>query len=203
MRYWYVYPEPLVYVDETSNNGLNSVRKYAWAKCGEHAIVRVPFARGERVSILAACDVSGFVAWCTPRGTFTQLALHRTLLRPLPRSIVVLDNACIHMQRALEPASVARGAVLDVLPRYCSQFNPIEIMFGQLKRWLARHANLTFALYPEKVLVVAMRARVKSEDIGKVMQDTTVESVAKHMNNNLRGLSTYEESGAEVEEWVE
>lgn len=39
-------------------------------------------------------------------------------------------------------------------------------MFGQLKRWLTRHANLAFPLYPELVLRVAMRACVESTDMG-------------------------------------
>ncbi|POM78101.1 Tc1-mariner class Transposase [Phytophthora palmivora] len=110
---------------------------------GERAIVRVPFARGERVSILAACDVNGFVAWRTTRGTFTRLAFNRAFVEsvhlrlnpwPIPRSIVVLDNACIHMYPGLEAAIHSVGAVLLFLPPYCPQFNPIEIMFGQLKR---------------------------------------------------------------------
>ncbi|POM72023.1 Transposase [Phytophthora palmivora] len=118
IRYWYVYPEQLVFVDETSKNSLDS-------------------------SVLLRMN-----PW------------------PLPRSIVMLDNACIHMYPALEAAIHSVGAVLLFLPPYCPQFNPIEIMFGQLKRWLARHANLTFPLYPENVLEVAIRACVKSEDIG-------------------------------------
>ncbi|KAG6943458.1 hypothetical protein JG688_00017587, partial [Phytophthora aleatoria] len=52
MRSWYSYPAQFLFVDETSTNGLDCVRRYAWAKRGERAIVRTPFACGERVSIL-------------------------------------------------------------------------------------------------------------------------------------------------------
>ncbi|OWZ04554.1 Transposase [Phytophthora megakarya] len=45
VKCWYKYPEQLVFVDETSKNGLNSMRRYAWAA---RAVVRVPFARGKR-----------------------------------------------------------------------------------------------------------------------------------------------------------
>ncbi len=53
---FYTYPEQLVFVDETSKDGRHAVRRYAWAKKGEKAIVSAP---GERVSIFAACDTNG------------------------------------------------------------------------------------------------------------------------------------------------
>ncbi|KAG2777938.1 hypothetical protein PC129_g5577 [Phytophthora cactorum] len=67
LRCWYRYLEQLFFLDETSKNGLDAMRRYAWSKRGTRAIVRVPFARGSRVSIQAACDVKGFVAWTTTR----------------------------------------------------------------------------------------------------------------------------------------
>ncbi|KAE9334427.1 hypothetical protein PF008_g13976 [Phytophthora fragariae] len=175
MDCWYQYPEQLVFVDETSKNGLDSMRRYAWSARGTRAIVRVPFARGKRVSILAACDVTGFIGWQSTPETFTRLKFHRAFVKsvlphltpwPLPRSIVVIDNARIHMYAELEQAVHACGAILLYLPPYCPQFNPIEVMFGQLKRWLTRHANLAFPLYPELVLKVAMRSCIRTEEIG-------------------------------------
>ncbi|KAF4137925.1 DDE superfamily endonuclease [Phytophthora infestans] len=77
-----------------------------------------------------------------------------------------MDNACIHMCPELEEAIHSVGAMLLFLPPYCPQFNPIEVVFGQLKCWLARHANLVFPLYPKAVLEVAMAmaACVKDEN---------------------------------------
>ncbi|KAE9357657.1 hypothetical protein PR003_g1684 [Phytophthora rubi] len=167
LRCWYRYPEQLLFLDEASKNGLDAMRRYAWSSRGTCTVVRVPFSRGNRVYILAACDVRGFVGWITTRATFPTFTFHRAFIRhvvphlnppPLPRSIVILDNARIHMYKELEEAMHACGAVLLFLPPYCPQCNPIEVLFGQLKRWLARHANLTFPLYPEKVLEVAVRA---------------------------------------------
>lgn len=177
MQKWYSYPEQLVFLDETSKNGLDAMRRYAWSAKGERAIVKAPFARGNRVSIFAACDSSGFIAWRTTRGTFTRLKFHRAFVScvlkklnpwPLPHSIVVLDNARIHMYAELEAAVHSVGAVLLFLPPYCPQFNLIEVLFGQLKRWLARHANLAFGLYPEKVLEIAMPACTRKDNEGGV-----------------------------------
>ncbi|KAF0704356.1 hypothetical protein AaE_014981, partial [Aphanomyces astaci] len=60
---YYSYPDQLVFVDETSKDGRNALRKYAWSKRNTKAIVELPFARGERVSALAAFTTSGFLAW--------------------------------------------------------------------------------------------------------------------------------------------
>lgn len=175
LRCWYGDPAQLVFIDETSKDGRDSMRRYAWSARGTRAIVRVPFTRGKRISVFAACDVTGFVAWRTTRGTFSRLEFNHAFVSavlplldpwPLPRSIVVLDNSKIHMYEELADAVHSCGALLLYLPPYCPQFNPIQVMFGQLKRWLARHANLEFHHAPELVLEVAMRACMAQDAAG-------------------------------------
>lgn len=85
---------------------------------------------------------------------------------PLPRSILVVDNARIHMYKELEEAVHQCGAILLYLPPYCPHLNPIEVMFGRLKHWLQRYANLAFPACPELVLKVAMRECVKRDGVG-------------------------------------
>ena len=67
-----------------------------------------------------------------------------------------MDNAKIHLFRELEQTIHQTGARLIFLPPYSPELNPIEVLFGQLKRWIQKHANLVFPLYPERVLEVAM-----------------------------------------------
>ncbi|ETM33075.1 hypothetical protein L914_19648 [Phytophthora nicotianae] len=45
---WHIYPEQLLFVDETSKNGLECVRRYAWAKRSERAVVQTPFTSGKQ-----------------------------------------------------------------------------------------------------------------------------------------------------------
>ena len=85
---------------------------------------------------------------------------------PLPRSIVIMDNAKIHMFKELEDAVHQCGARLIYLPPYSPELNPIKVCFGQLKRWIQKNANLVFPLYPEMVLDVAMPACTKDIDHG-------------------------------------
>jgi len=74
-----------------------------------------------------------------------------------------MDNAKIHVFPELEEAIHQCGARLIFLPPYSPELNPIEVCFGQLKRWIQRYANLVFPKYPVQVLDVAMVQCTKSE----------------------------------------
>lgn len=110
----YSYPEQLLFIDETSKDGRQAYRWYAWSRRNKKAVVKLPFKKGERRSILAALDHRGFVAWDTTPGTYTRNSFHRSFVAkifpllnpwPQPRSIVILDNAKIHMYKELEEVS--------------------------------------------------------------------------------------------------
>ena len=163
----YSFPEQMIFIDETSKDGRDAFRRYARSKKGTKAVVKLPFNRGKRVSVMAALDCNGFFAWKTTRGTFTSDKFHHAFAEkvvpflnpwPLPRSIVVMDNAKIHMFKELQDSIHQCGARLLFLPPYSPELNPIEVCFGRLKSWIQKHANLVFPLYPEKVLEVAMRS---------------------------------------------
>ncbi|KAG6942215.1 hypothetical protein JG688_00018254, partial [Phytophthora aleatoria] len=93
----------------------------------------------------------GFFGWGNVEGTFTRLEFHNVFKEkilpflnpwPLPRSIVVMDNAKIHMYKELQAMVHATGALLFFLPPYSPDLNPIEVGFSLLKRWIQRHANM-------------------------------------------------------------
>ena len=139
-------------------------------------MVRIPFARGNRVSVMAALSTEGFIGWKCTEGTFTRNTFYDAFCEkviphlnpwPLPRSIVILDNAKIHMFKELENAIYQCGARIIYLPPYCPELNPIEVCFGRLKAWIQKHANLAFPLYPEMVLDVGMY-KCTREDHGAV-----------------------------------
>ena len=63
------------------------------------------------------------------------------------------------MYRELSDIVGQTGAILVFLPSYCPQFNPIELGFGSLKRWIQKECRLApgiFGQYPDLVLDVAM-----------------------------------------------
>ena len=117
------------------------------------------------MSVLAAFDTTGFFALTTTDGTFTRQKFHDGFVQkilpclnpfPLQRSIVILDNAKIHMYPELEAAIHRSGAMLIYLPPYSPQLNPIEQGFALLKAFLKKNADLVFRICPDLVLRVAM-----------------------------------------------
>ena len=169
----YLYPEQLVFVDETSKDARASLRQHAWSLRGTPAIVSLPFARGKRVSALAAFNHSGFVAWGYTPDTFTRFTFHKTFVEkilphlnkwPLPNSIVVIDNSRIHMYKEFQEAVQSRGAVLVFLPPYCPQFNPIETGFANLKHWIQRYAHLVFGQCSQRALDVAFECCISDQN---------------------------------------
>jgi transposase len=162
----YSYPEQLIFIDETSKDGRDALRRYGWSRINTPAVVHQPFSRGGRVSVLAAFDTTGFCSWECTKGTFTRQKFHSAFLKkiapllqpwPLPRSIVVLDNARIHMYSELEQVIHSCSARIIYLPPYSPQLNPIQKGFGLLKQWLAKNADHVFRECPDPVLDVAMR----------------------------------------------
>ncbi|KAG6620402.1 putative transposase [Phytophthora cinnamomi] len=49
-----------VFVDETSKDARSVLRKYGWSAWNTPANATLPFNRGNRVSVLAVLDVTGF-----------------------------------------------------------------------------------------------------------------------------------------------
>ena len=137
------------------------------------AIVNLPSSRGQRVSVLAAMDVNGFFSWGHTFDTFTRKEFHDVFATkiapylnpwPLPRSIVVLDNAKIHMYAELQELLHSTGALLFFLPPYSPDLNPIEVGFSLLKRWIIKHASFAFKEAPVAVLNAALRECTKKHD---------------------------------------
>lgn len=169
VRPLYLYPEQMVFVDETSKDARAALRRYAWSNIGAPAVVSLPFARGKRVSALAAFNHSWFLAWGYTPHTFTCFNFHDSFVEnilphlnkwPLPNSIVVIDNARNHMYKEFMDAVQIRGAVVVFLPPFCPQFNPIETGFSLLKRWIQKNAHLVFGRCPETVMDLAFECCV-------------------------------------------
>jgi transposase len=171
LKKWYRFPEQLVFVDETSKDGRDAMRRYARSRVNTPAIVRVPFSRGKRVSCLAAINYKGFIGFDTTPGTFTRGKFHESFKKnilthlkpwPLPQSIVIMDNAKIHAYPELYEMIHSVGAKLIFLPPYSPELNPIEICFSLLKRYVQKHFSASFRKYPVETLEVCLKRCTES-----------------------------------------
>jgi transposase len=140
----------LVFVDESGSDERTGDRHYGWAERGVRAQVSRWLADRDRVSILPAYTIDGYIACRSFKGTCTGDIFEEFIIEqvlpicnpyPGPRSIIVMDNASVHhsnKDRILEVAE-RRGVWIRFLPPYSPDFNPIEESFGDLKAFIRRH----------------------------------------------------------------
>ena len=163
---FYQSQDQLLFIDETAKDNRASIRKLAWSRINTRAIVKASFERGTRYSFLAAYDITGFIASHCTTGTFTRHSFHKVMIEqiiplmnpyPLPRSILILDNAKIHCYAALVNAVEKIGALVFFLPPYCPHLSPIEIGFALMKGWIQKHAHLAFKHAPAEIGTLALQ----------------------------------------------
>jgi transposase len=76
--------------------------------------------------------------------TFIEGLLKCMQPRPLPNSVLVMDNAAIHRVDGVCEMIEAHVSRLVYLPAYSPDLNPIEEVFSSIKAWL--HGNCNYVL---------------------------------------------------------
>lgn len=143
-------PENLIFLDEVSFDGRDMLRKRGFAVKGQRLIYRGEFQRTVRMSLLCFLGVDGIVESAYTDGTFTRhkfievcrnFALNeKSTVRQYPgcHSIWIMDGASIHCDANLVMYLRSLGIKVIFLPAYAPFFNPIEIVFNFVKKYLKR-----------------------------------------------------------------
>jgi transposase len=103
--------------------------------------VRRWLARRNRISVLSAYTVDGYIASRTFKGTCTGEIFENFIIDELfplcnpypgPRSVIIMDNASVYHAIQDRVVEVARrqGVWVRFLLPYSPDFNPIEESFG-------------------------------------------------------------------------
>ena len=137
----------LVFLDETASNERTGDRKFGWSPIGKESEVFSTLKRSERWSILPALDVDGYFACHIFQGSinkerfidFLSEVLKHCEPYPGKRSIIIMDNASIHHDDAVLRLCDDAGVLVEYLPPYSPDMNPIEHTFHDLKAWIRRH----------------------------------------------------------------
>ncbi|OWY93701.1 LOW QUALITY PROTEIN: hypothetical protein PHMEG_00036809 [Phytophthora megakarya] len=139
----------LVFLDEVSFDNRGMIRKRGYSLKGQKLAIRGDFQRKPRVSVLA------FIGWSNDcfdtQGTFDRVEFLKccqdfaytkhNFVRQYPgsHSVWILDGASIHRHPEIVHFLRSIGIVPIFLPAYCPFFNPIEYMFGYVKKFFQRH----------------------------------------------------------------
>jgi transposase len=141
----------LVFLDEVSFDNRGMIRRRGYALKGKKLAIRGDFQRLPRVSMLAFLGVDGIIDFSHTEGTFDRVKFVRRCRRfayskrgfvrqyPGQHSVWIMDGATIHRHPEIVHWLRSLGIVVIFLPAYCPFFNPIEFIFGYIKKAFQRH----------------------------------------------------------------
>ncbi|XP_029709522.1 uncharacterized protein LOC115255535 [Aedes albopictus] len=138
----------LVFLDEVSFDSRGMLRNKGYAPVGDRLVYRGEFIRRPRCSMLSFLGSNGIIETFSTEGTFTRkvffdcvrsFALSGVVKRhPGQYSTWVMDGARIHCHKAIVEYLRSLGINVIFLPAYAPFYNPIEYVFGYLKRYLKK-----------------------------------------------------------------
>lgn len=139
--------ERLVFLDECSVNTAMTPR-FARAPRGRRAISHTPFRRGRNVSLLAAMNAHGVVAWHEYDGSvdgrrFAAFLVEKLFPKLKRGSVLVMDNLRVHKTDEVLDVLIASGMRVLFIPPYHPEFNAAEELFSLVKSALRRQKART------------------------------------------------------------
>ena len=131
------------YVDETGSHVYYD-REYAYAPRGEQVIGETCGRKFGRTNLVAA-QIDGknvapmYYPWHTDAIVF-EYWFEERLMPLLPAgSVIIMDNASFHRKGVLRNIASRHGVMVLFLPAYSPEYNPIEKLWANIKRWLKKN----------------------------------------------------------------
>ncbi len=138
----------LKFIDETGVH-LGLTRLFGRAAPGERVVEATPGYSGPHYTVVAALGWQAVSAPWVFEGAMNALAFETyvefILCPTLQRGeVVVMDNLSAHKRASIRQLIEARGARVEFLPPYSSDFNPIEWCWAKVKTALRQAKARTF-----------------------------------------------------------
>ena len=147
--------EARVYIDES---GITQYlyREYGYSLRGMPVYGKIQGKKFERLNIVAAKCGDKILArceyTCNMNSRLFELWFVEVLLAEIPKgSVIIMDNASWHRKKVLKNLAETVGCRVIFLPPYSPDFNPIEIVWANLKTFIKNYSSdfpsLTHALF--------------------------------------------------------
>jgi transposase len=138
----------LKFIDESGAH-LGLTRRCGRAAPGQRIVEATPGYSGPHYTVVAALGWKEITAPWVFEGAMNRVAFEtyvRSQLLPTLRrgDIVVLDNLSAHTGETIRQLIEVRGARVQFLPPYSSDFNPIELCWSKIKTVLRAAKARTF-----------------------------------------------------------
>ena len=136
-------PEKRVYLDESGFRSYYD-REYGYAPRGEKVFGAIPGTRFRRMNLVAA-QIGGrtiapmYYERSTDSAVFEVWFEGRLMPELSPGDVVIMDNAQFHRKGTLREIASRYGVLVLFLPPYSPDYNPIEKLWANMKRWLKKN----------------------------------------------------------------
>jgi transposase len=139
--------DKLVFIDETGF-WVGMSRGVARALKGKRAYQLREFYRGKKLTMIGAIKQGEVLATKTIERSMKSddfLEFIQVYLSPKlkPGDVVVMDNLNSHHRKEIKEIIESVGASVAYLPVYSPEFNPIEMMWSQLKSFVRKFGTRT------------------------------------------------------------
>ena len=168
-------PDQLIFLDETGADQRNAVRRFGYSVRGIPMQKESLFVRGERMSAIAFISTRGVLDLLVRSGTTNgEVFLEFTEKYLLPQlqpfnsinsnSVVVMDNCSIHHIPEVREMIQEVGAILQFLPPYSPDLNPIEMTFSKVKSTIKDLEDTVPQGHDIETIMLAAFASITPED---------------------------------------
>lgn len=164
-----------MFVDETGADRRDTMRKFSYSIRGQPATVSKFMVRGQRVSAIVGISCDGMLDFITSKSTNTSLSFQHYVEKALfpylqpfngvnARSVVILDNVSIHhTSSVVHTIQLSTGALVQFLPPYSPDLNPIEMAFAKVKSVMKSNETIWKDYDVETMLIAALNTVIKSD----------------------------------------
>ena len=136
-------PEKRVYVDESGFHACYD-REYGYAPKGEKVLGEISGMKFQRTNLVAA-QIGGrtvapmYYERSTDSAVFEVWFEGRLMPALSPGDVVIMDNAQFHRKGELRKIASRYHILVLFLPPYSPDYNPIEKLWANMKRWLKKN----------------------------------------------------------------
>ena len=138
-----ISPEKRVYVDESGFHAYYE-REYGYAPRGEKVLGEISGMRFQRTNLVAG-QIGGrtiapmYYEWSTNAEIFEFWFEEKLMPELSAGEVVIMDNARFHRERILRQIASRYRVMVLFLPPYSPDYNPIERLWANMKRWLRKN----------------------------------------------------------------
>lgn len=134
---------PICYLDE-SGHALDMPRTHGYSNCGERCYGTYDWGAKGRTNVIGA--LIGKVLFAVGLFTcnidtvvFTSWVKHFLLPNLNQKTVVVMDNATFHKNTDMLKMICEAGHIIEFLPPYSPDLNPIENKWSEKKAYIKKH----------------------------------------------------------------